>query len=167
MYEFLTSLELRYVGLARCNIYKIVTSRRLSNFSIVSHPSSLRTGVMWSNFLVFVKMRAAKFCISCNLWRLFFDIPAQTVEQENSLLSTNEFKIVCRAKTSKEPNLLFTIYKNLNIWILIIWHSIENKEELSVDKWSLNDMFESSIMAKSFTCGTGVSSTSTDTTSWH
>ena len=155
MYEFLTSLELRYVGLALCNIYKIVTSRRLSNFSIVSHPSSLRTGVMWSNFLVFVKMRAAKFCISCNLWRLFFDVPAQTVEQENSLLSTNEFKIVC--STSREKRCR----------TLLIWHSIENKEELSLDIWSLNDMFESSVMAKSFTCGTGVSSTSEDTTSWH
>ena len=155
MYEFLTSLELRYVGLARCNIYKIVTSRRLSNFSIVSHPSSLRTGVMWSNFPVFVKMRAAKFCISSNLWRLFFDVPAQTVEQENSLLSTNEFKIV--GSTSREKRCR----------TLLIWHSIENKEELSLDIWSLNDMFESSIMAKSFTCGTGVSSTSEDTTSWH
>ena len=155
MYEFLTRLELRYVGLARCNVFNIVTSRRPSNFSIVSHPKFFKDWRYVVTLLVFVKMCAAKFCISCNLWRLFFDVPAQTVEQENSLLSTNEFKIVC--STSREKRCR----------TLLIWHSIENKEELSVDKWSLNDMFESSIMAKSFTCGTGVSSTSTDTTSWH
>lgn len=83
MSEFLTSLELDMLGLARYNIYIpfIVTSRRFSNFLIVSHPSFLKTGVLWSNFLVYVKMRAAKFCISCSLWRLIFDVPAHTVEQ--------------------------------------------------------------------------------------
>ena len=83
MSEFLTSLELDMLGLARYNIYIpfIVTSRRFSNFLIVIHPSFLQTGVLWSNFLVYVKMRAAKFCISCSLLRLIFDVPAHTVEQ--------------------------------------------------------------------------------------
>ena len=78
-------------------------------------PSSFRIGEIWSNFLVLVKIRAAKFCRSCSLWTLSFEVP---VEPQNNLLKTNEFKIVFKTSLEYGWRTLFS------------WHTVDKGEEL-------------------------------------
>ena len=49
--------------------------------SFYSASSCLRIGVMWSNFLDLVTMRAAKFWIACNLLILVAEVFDHTLEQ--------------------------------------------------------------------------------------
>lgn len=52
---------------------------------------SLNTGVMWSNLLVPVIMRAAKFCTDWSLQMFLFEVFDHTLEQYNNLLKTKAF----------------------------------------------------------------------------
>ena len=66
-------------------------SRKNSFCLIGNQRRSLSAGVIWSNFLVPVIMRAAKFCTDCSLQIFLFGVFDHTVEQYSNLLKTSAF----------------------------------------------------------------------------
>jgi hypothetical protein len=72
----------KYVGAKPFRHLKVITASLRSNVLFTGNQfNSDKIGVIWSNFLVFVTNRAAKFCTLCNLLMFFFEVLDHTDEQ--------------------------------------------------------------------------------------